>query len=59
MPLSECISCKGRLSYNEKYDSYFCELCNKWKEDKCGDDACHFCSDRPQKPSMENLIDND
>ena len=38
--------------YNEEYDSYYCEICNRWLEDdcKCGGDNCKYFPDRPDKP---------
>lgn len=38
-------------SYNETYDSYYCEEHDLWIEDTCKDDNCEFCSDRPERPS--------
>ena len=38
--------------YNSKYDSYYCEICNRWLEDPCdcsGDDCAEFLN-RPPKP---------
>jgi len=33
------------------YDAYVCTFCDEWLEDKCGDEACPYCSSRPAKPS--------
>ena len=47
-----CESCGSERQYNNKYDVYYCELCNKWLEDKCSDQDCKFCAERPEKPSQ-------
>jgi hypothetical protein len=47
-----CSTCSSERQYSEKYDAHFCELCNKWLEDKCSDPGCFFCAERPEKPSM-------
>jgi len=39
--------------YNDKYDAYYCPVCLKWSEDKCGDPNCNFCKKRPKTPSKE------
>ena len=46
----KCSVCKSSNKYNSKYDSYYCEICNKWTEDRCGDPNCTFCEPRPEKP---------
>jgi hypothetical protein len=43
--------CGYKRKYSEEYDAYYCELCNKWLEDKCDDAGCEFCKDRPKKPN--------
>lgn len=40
-----------KLSYNERYDCYFCETCDIWCEKNCNDPTCYFCVGRPEKPS--------
>ncbi len=35
--------------YDDKYDAYYCVVCNKWLEDKCSDKDCEFCSKRPER----------
>jgi hypothetical protein len=40
------------LMRDKKYDAYFCKECDVWIEKQCGDDACEYCPDRPDKPSM-------
>jgi transcription initiation factor TFIIIB Brf1 subunit/transcription initiation factor TFIIB len=46
-----CPTCGSEKSYSNKYDAYFCELCNVWLEEKCTDSGCEFCAIRPNKPS--------
>ena len=38
--------------YDERYDSYFCEICNRWLEEpcKCGGNDCKWFPKRPDKP---------
>ena len=38
--------------YNSKYDSYYCEICNRWLEDPCdcGGNDCYWYPNRPPKP---------
>lgn len=47
-----CNKCGNERQYSNKYDAYYCELCNKWIEDECDDEKCEFCSLRPDKPSQ-------
>ena len=44
--------CGASYLYNEEYDAYYCEYCDVWVEDGCGDDECTFCHSRPEKPSQ-------
>ena len=37
--------------YFEKYDSYYCKLCNRWLESKC---VCGMFPNRPNKPNINN-----
>ena len=37
--------------HNVFYDAYYCEKCDFWLEDKCGDPRCNYCPQRPEKPS--------
>lgn len=46
-----CLNCGEALSYNEKYDSYFCKLCNQWTEKTCKEPRCCYCPNRPEKPT--------
>lgn len=45
-----CEICNSELSYNERFDAYFCVKCNDWKEKNCNDPACFYCNERPEKP---------
>lgn len=36
---------------SERYDAYFCQPCDRWLEEKCGDANCWFCPRRPDRPS--------
>jgi NADH pyrophosphatase NudC (nudix superfamily) len=47
-----CPDCGGEKQYSSKVDTYYCELCNKWLEEKCTDPECHYCTTRPEKPSQ-------
>ena len=49
-----CNKCGSEHQYSNKYDSYYCELCNKWLEEKCSDTECDFCAIRPNKHSQED-----
>ncbi len=48
----KCPVCESEKQYSNKYDAYFCELCNKWLEEPCKDPECQFCTTRPEKPSQ-------
>ena len=52
MPKKKCQEC-GAMSriYNEKFDAYFCAVCDKWLEKECSDQTCVLCPNRPEKPS--------
>lgn len=52
---TKCLDCMTRKSYNEYFDCFFCDLCDKWLEKKCCDspNKCWFnCHTRPEKPSQ-------
>lgn len=42
------------IKHHEKYDAYYCSLCNEWLEPKCTDVECMFCKERPEKPELIN-----
>jgi hypothetical protein len=52
MDLKEkCLDCFTERQYNEHFDAHFCRDCDKWLEEKCGDEECEYCWGRPPKPS--------
>ena len=51
-PNAFCETCGSEKLYNKKHDALYCELCNKWIEEKCSDPKCEFCQNRPKKPSL-------
>lgn len=47
-----CTKCKDPLSYNDKWDAFYCHKCNTWAEGTCNDTQCPFeCYKRPKKPN--------
>ena len=44
-------NCEHPRSYCPRFDAYYCERCDVWKEDRCSDPDCEFCKGRPEKPS--------
>ena len=36
-----------KLTYQSKWDAYWCETCMAWAEGKCSAPECEFCSKRP------------
>jgi len=42
--------CGNKKSYSQEYDTYYCEVCNKWLEEKCSDITCEYCISRPPTP---------
>jgi hypothetical protein len=50
--MSSFCKCGSEKKYNEIYDSIYCELCNKWLEEKCNDEKCEYCAERPDTPSQ-------
>ncbi len=51
-PSKNFCTCGSERSYCLRHDAYYCELCNKWLEEKCNDPDCLYCPDRPEKPSQ-------
>ena len=49
-----CPACQEPPQYDTRIDAYFCEKCDIWTETICGDPDCHFCENRPKKPSLRN-----
>lgn len=54
--MSSYCKCGTEQKYNANYDSYYCELCNKWLEEKCNDPECEYCIGRPDKPSKSETF---
>jgi len=48
---NQCKNCDSRLQYSEEFDAYFCEACNQWKDERCGDPDCPYCIERPERPN--------
>lgn len=48
--MKHCDICQELLKFSEKYDSSYCEGCNEWNENKCRDEKCFYCKNRPIKP---------
>jgi hypothetical protein len=47
---AHCKKCKTKVTYDEKYDVYYCDKCNRWLEEKCYSPKCEFCRKRPKFP---------
>lgn len=46
-----CPTCSSeKRLYSEEYDAHYCDFCNAWLEDICGDSDCEYCQARPPKP---------
>ena len=41
------------VNYSKEYDAWYCPLCGEWIENKCTNNDCYFCKNRPEKPSEE------
>ena len=35
--------------YSETYDAYYDDKTGEWLEDKCKDENCEYCGNRPEK----------
>ena len=55
---THCDKCNEKLSYHERYDAYYCKMCNQWTESQCKDDSCSYCVKRPINPIKEGDYDN-
>jgi hypothetical protein len=53
----KCAKCKSiyQTLYLSEYDAYACMNCDIWIENKCSDDECGICKDRPWRPSDVKL----
>jgi hypothetical protein len=49
----QCQFCGGPRAYNREFDAYWCEICMRWQEPRCGDKDCLYCTDRPRRPTKE------
>ena len=45
-----CPTCKRRSFYSARFDSCYCEDCNRWLEIDCGNPECESCRSRPETP---------
>jgi exosome complex RNA-binding protein Csl4 len=50
--MEKCDKCNSDLKHDEGHDTIYCPKCDEWKESKCSDKECFYCSNRPEKPSM-------
>ena len=53
--MMKCKKCDSKLEYDNKYDSYYCPVCNEWTESKCNSEGCWYCSARPGTPLRHPL----
>jgi len=53
---SNLCNCNEDKLYSDKYDAYYCKVCNKWAEDKCSDPTCEYCTTRPDQPEMRDNV---
>lgn len=53
----KCNDCNHQTFHYEKWDSYFCALCNSWSEDKCDWNECAYCINRPDEPFNKEAHD--
>lgn len=40
------------IGINHTYDAYYCITCVEWLENKCIQESCQFCPNRPDKPNI-------
>lgn len=45
-----CVRCGHNVSYSEDFDTFYCEVCNLWLEERCVDPLCDVCPNRPIRP---------
>lgn len=50
-------SCNNKAIRIDQYDSYACRNCNIWLEEKCPNNKCFYCSQRPETPQDVNWDD--
>lgn len=51
-----CEKCGTNLVLHEDLDTYSCDKCDEWKDTKCKDADCHYCSKRPAKPNQHKQL---
>jgi hypothetical protein len=57
MDLNDKFHCCGsECKYNEHFDAHYCQKCDEWLEEKCNDQECKYCAERPEKPSSSLSI---
>jgi len=49
-----CTRCERVVSYSEDFDTFYCEQCNLWLEERCVDPLCDICPGRPIRPIKKN-----
>ena len=52
--MEKCLKCNNMILYDERYDSAYCDACDKWLEEKCDDESCFYCKDKPSKVIINN-----
>jgi hypothetical protein len=45
-----CPHCDRIRLYFDRFDAYFCPLCDTWLEASCSDPSCDYCRSRPSTP---------
>jgi hypothetical protein len=45
-----CLKCGTKRHYAQRFDAYYCILCNLWLESTCNDPDCEQCQKRPATP---------
>lgn len=41
----------GDMDFNDRYDAYYCAICNIWLEPLCDESDCPFCARIPLRPT--------
>jgi methionyl-tRNA synthetase len=52
MNRNTCPDCHELKTYHSQHDTFYCENCDQWLEDTCGDAGCPYCTGRPSRPSQ-------
>ena len=45
-----CSRCDETVSYSDEFDTFYCDNCNLWLEERCVDPLCDVCPKRPIRP---------